>query len=164
MPARVLLIDDDTAGLRALSQALEPRLDDVAIDTAQDSHAALDFLRDWEYGVVVSDIRMPGMDGLALLNQVRERWPDVPVILMTAMGWSPEAQALHDGAFAFLEKPIEVERLVALIQAATAKAELRNRVKDANRQSIHHLDLEASRLDLGVDPSLKLKRQDPPKP
>jgi DNA-binding NtrC family response regulator len=85
MPARVLLIDDDTAGLRALSQALEPRLDDVAIDTAQDSHAALDFLRDWEYGVVVSDIRMPGMDGLALLNQVRERWPDVPVILMTAM-------------------------------------------------------------------------------
>jgi DNA-binding NtrC family response regulator len=150
MPARILLIDDDTAGLLALSQALESRLDDVAIDRAQDSHAALDFLRDWDYGVVISDIRMPGMDGLALLNQVRERWPDVPVILMTAMGWSPEAQALHDGAFAFLEKPIDVERLVALIQAAQAKTELRSRVNEANRQSMYRLD----------DPSLKR----PPKP
>jgi DNA-binding NtrC family response regulator len=153
MPARILLIDDDTAGLRALSEALRNRLDDVTVDTARDSHAALDFLRDWEYSVVISDIRMPGMDGLALLNQVRERWPDVPVILMTAMGWSPEAQALHDGAFAFLEKPVDVERLLSLIQVTRAKAELRNRVNAANRASLSQL--------YGVDdPSLKR----PPKP
>jgi DNA-binding NtrC family response regulator len=162
MPARILLIDDDEATLLALSHALEPRLEDVAIDTAPDSHAALDFLRDWEYGVVVSDIRMPGMDGLALLNQVQERWPLVPVILMTAMGWSPEAQALHDGAFAFLEKPIDVERLVALIQTARARTEMRSRVQEANRTSIFHLEHEAARLNPNVDPSLKLKRQDPP--
>ena len=153
MPARILIIDDDTAGLRALSEALRNRLDDATVDTAPDSHAALDFLRDWEFDVVISDIRMPGMDGLALLNQVRERWPNVPVILMTAMGWSPEAQALHDGAFAFLEKPIDVARLVSLIQAARAKAMLRTRVKDANRASLSQV--------YGVDdPSLKR----PPKP
>ena len=148
MPTRLLLIDDDAAGLRALSDALAHRLEDTTIDTARDSHAALDFLRDWEYGLVVSDIRMPGMDGVALLNQVRERWPNVPVILMTAMGWSREAQAMHDGAFAFLEKPIDVERLVSLIDAAKSKTELRSRVKDANRQSMSNL--------YGLDePSLK---------
>jgi two-component system, sensor histidine kinase and response regulator len=139
MPARVLLIDDDRAGLDALSEALRSRLDDATVDTACDSHAALDLLREWEYNVVISDIRMPGMDGLALLNQVRERWPDVPVIVMTAMGWSPEAQALYDGAFAFLEKPIDVERLISLIQAARAKAELRKRVNVANRASLAQL-------------------------
>jgi two-component system response regulator GlrR len=153
MPARLLLIDDDAAGLRALSEALRTRLNDVTVDTAHDSHAALDFLRDWEYHVVISDIRMAGMDGLALLNQVRERWPDVPVILMTAMGWSPEAQALHDGAFAFMEKPLDVDRLISLIQAATEKAELRKRVSAANRASLSYL--------YGMDdPSLKR----PPKP
>jgi DNA-binding NtrC family response regulator len=152
MPARILLIDDDAAGLGALSEALRNRLDDVTVDTALESHAALDFLRDWEYSVVISDIWMPGMDGLALLNQVRERWPDVPVILMTAMGWSPEAQALHDGAFAFLEKPLDVARLVPLIQAARAKIELRNRVNAANRASLSHLHGSD-------DPSLKIPRK-----
>jgi DNA-binding NtrC family response regulator len=170
MPARILLVDDDVASLQALFDALVNRLDDVAVDTARDSHVALDFLRNWQYAAVITDIRMPGMDGLALLNQVRERWPEVPVILMTAMGWSTEAQALYDGAFAFIEKPLDVERLAALIQAAAAKAELRSRVQEANRTSIFHLDLEAGRLGLNVDPSLKLnpspklKRKRPPKP
>jgi DNA-binding NtrC family response regulator len=158
MPARILLIDDDAATLRALFEALGTRLPDIAVDTARESHVALDFLRGWQYAVVISDIRMPGMDGLALLNQIRERWPEVPVILMTAMGWSQEAQALYDGAFAFLEKPLDVERLASLIQAAKAKAELRSRVKDANRTSVSRFDLEGSGLDL--DPSLKR----PPKP
>jgi DNA-binding NtrC family response regulator len=153
MPARILLIDDDEATLRALFEALANLLADVTVDTAPDAYDALDFLRGWQYAVVISDIRMPGMDGLALLNQVRERWPEVPVILMTATGWSHEAQALYDGAFAFLEKPLDVDRLVALIQAATAKAELRGRLKQANRASVRQLSLEAARLDF--DPLLK---------
>jgi two-component system, sensor histidine kinase and response regulator len=111
MPSRILLIDDDEATLRALFEALSNLLADVTVDTALDAYDALDFLRGWQYAAVISDIRMPGMDGLALLNQVRERWPEVPVILMTAAGWSHEAQALYDGAFAFLEKPLDVVRL-----------------------------------------------------
>jgi DNA-binding NtrC family response regulator len=139
MLARILVIDDDAAGLSALSDALRRRLIGVAVDAARDSLAALDLLRDWQYDALISDIRMPGMSGLAMLNQVRERWPDVPVILMTAAGWSAEAQALHDGAFAFLEKPVDVERLISLIQAACAKAQMKRRVRAANRRSMSRL-------------------------
>jgi DNA-binding NtrC family response regulator len=157
MPSRVLLIDDDPSGLLALSEVLARRIDAVLIETALDVHAALDMLREKEYHVIISDVRMDGLDGLALLNQVRERWPEVSVILITAGGRDREADAFRHGAYAFMEKPIDVEQMLATIKNAIERTQLLLGVRNANRHSQLHLDLQASRMDLGFDPTVKKK-------
>jgi two-component system response regulator GlrR len=154
MPTRLLLIDDEPSGLLALSEALRLRLNDTVIDTATNARQALSLLRDFEYHIVVSDVRMAGLDGLALLNQVRERWPSTPVVLMTAAGCGREAEALISGAFAFIEKPIDLDRFVPILRVAMTKSLLEQRVREANRRSRDHLELEAQRLDLDIDPTL----------
>jgi two-component system response regulator GlrR len=139
MPSRMLLIDDDQSGLKALSEALPPRLPETVIDTALDTHAALAFLRAYDYHVVVSDLRMAGLDGLALLNQVRERWPETQVVLVTATGRDREAEALRSGAFALIEKPVDLDHLVSVLQAAMDRKDLHRRVRQANRFSLSKL-------------------------
>jgi DNA-binding NtrC family response regulator len=111
---------------------------------------ALSLLREFDYHVVVSDIRMAGLDGLALLNQVRERWPDTPVILMTAAAADREAEALISGAFAFIEKPVDLQRLLPILRVAMAKSHMQQRVREANRQS--QLSFETKQLKLDIDP------------
>jgi two-component system response regulator GlrR len=154
MPTRLLLIDDEPAGLLALTEALRGHLPETVVDTAASTRAALSHLRDFQYHVVVSDVRMAGLDGLALLNQVRERWPTTPVILMTAGGSGREAEALVSGAFAFIEKPIDLERLLPIVRVAMERSLMQQRVREANRRSQNHLELEAQRLDLDIDPSM----------
>jgi DNA-binding NtrC family response regulator len=78
---------------------------------------------------------MAGMDGPALLNQVRERWPLTPVILMAGRGSNQEGLALCNGAFAFIEKPLNLDRLVSLLNAAISKSDLHLRLREANRES-----------------------------
>lgn len=155
MLARILLIDDEPAGLLALAEMLQRRLGDVLVETALDVHAALDMLRQKDYHVLVSDIRMAGLDGFAALNQVRERWPNVPVILMTAAGRDREQDALRHGAYAFIEKPIDEEQLLPMVTAAIKRSMLAYGVEQANRRSQMHLELEARRMDLGVNPKVK---------
>jgi DNA-binding NtrC family response regulator len=155
MPSRLLLIDDDPAGLLALSEVLSRRFEDILVDNALDVHAALDQLREKEFSVVISDVRMDGLDGLALLNQIRERWPETSVILITAGGREREGEAFRHGAFAFLEKPIDVDKMLATIRAAIERTALLLAVRDANRHSNLHLHLQAGRMEMGVDPSLK---------
>jgi cyclic di-GMP phosphodiesterase len=155
VPNRILIIDDDPAGLLALSEALHRRIADTLVETALDVHAALDQLGQKEFHVVISDIRMVGLDGLALLNQVRERWPEVSVILMTAGGPDRAVESLRHGAFAFIQKPVDLDGLLPIVQAAIQRTVLVSRVRDANRDSQQHSTLEAGRMDLGFDPRLK---------
>jgi two-component system response regulator GlrR len=157
MPTRLLVIDDEPTGLLALSEALRHHLGETVVDTAVSTRAALSLLREYDYHVVVSDIRMAGLDGLALLNQVRERWPHTPVILMTAAAADREAEALVSGAFAFIEKPVDLERLLPILRVAMARSHMQQRVREANRQSRTHMDLEAKRLDLDLDADPQLK-------
>lgn len=107
---RVVLIDDDDDIRASVSQSLELTGYDVTALGRADR--ALDLLgRDFD-GVVVSDIRMPRMDGLALLAAVQGRDADIPVLLITGHGDVALAvQALGDGAYDFIEKPFARERL-----------------------------------------------------
>jgi two-component system response regulator GlrR len=156
MPSRILIIDDDPAGLFALAEALVRRMDEtIIVETALNTHAALDLLRNKEFQVIISDVRMEGLDGLALLNQVRERWPDISVILITGEGRDREAHALRHGAFAFVEKPLDVDRLLPTIKSAIERTFLACRVRKFNRHSHLHLSLEAGRMDLSYDPTAK---------
>jgi DNA-binding NtrC family response regulator len=160
--ARLLLIDDDPAGLLALAEMIQRRLSDVTVDTTLDVHAALDLLRQKDYHVIVSDIRMAGLDGLAALNQVRERWPQVHVILMTAGGREREQEAAREGAYAFIQKPINQDELLPMLVDAIERSVLLYRVDQANRRSRMHLEFEAGRMDLGVDPTLEKGPRRPP--
>ena len=72
---RVLIVDDDLALLQALSEALRLRVDEVTVDTADSGAAALDRIAARDYDAIVTDIKMPGMDGLALLAEIRARRP-----------------------------------------------------------------------------------------
>lgn len=117
MSDRVLLVDDDRAVRDALGQTLDlagltPVLAASYIE-AKD-HIALDFP-----GVVVSDIRMPGKDGFALLDHARKVDPDLPVILLTGQGDVPMAvRGMTGGAFDFLEKPCGSADFLAVVRKA----------------------------------------------
>ncbi len=117
MIARVLLVDDDAAVREALGQTLEladlkPTLVGSFIE-AKD-HIATDF-----EGVIVSDIRMPGKDGFALLEHSQRVDPDLPVILLTGEGDIPMAvKGISSGAFGFLEKPCAPKDLLAVVEKA----------------------------------------------
>lgn len=120
--AKVLLVDDDEALRNAVTQGLALRGFDVAaFDNAPAALKAL--TRDFE-GVVVSDVRMPGMDGLALFQRVQMIDPDIPVLLITGHGDVAMAvAALQDGVYDFVSKPFPMERLsVALSRALEKRA------------------------------------------
>ncbi len=117
MNARVLLVEDDPPVREALAQTLE--LAGIAVTPAGSFVVAKDHVSDAFEGVIVSDIRMPGKDGMALLEFVQKTDPDLPVILLTGEGDIPMAvKALGNGAFDFLEKPCPTEQLVATVQRA----------------------------------------------
>jgi two-component system C4-dicarboxylate transport response regulator DctD len=114
---QVLLIDDDPHLRQALSQTLD--LAGLKVSTLADAHGvAARIERDWP-GVVVSDIRMPGIDGLQLLQQLQEQDPELPVLLITGHGDVPLAvQAMRAGAYDFLEKPFASDDLLDSVRRA----------------------------------------------
>ena len=78
----VLIVDDELAVLQALPRALRLRMDGVTVDTAESAGVALDRIAARDYDAIVADIRMPGMDGLALLAEIRTRRPDTPTLMI----------------------------------------------------------------------------------
>jgi two-component system sensor histidine kinase/response regulator len=116
---RVLIVDDDAALLEALPEALRLRLDPIAVDTCDSGAAALERIESRDYDAIVSDIKMPGMDGLALLAQIRERRPDTPTLLITGHGEDDlAAKALEGGAYDYISKPIDRDQFVESLQRA----------------------------------------------
>ncbi|TFF36607.1 sigma-54 dependent transcriptional regulator [Pseudomonas sp. RIT623] len=117
--AQVILVDDDPHLRQALSQTLDlAGLKVVALAEAQGLAARIE--QDWP-GVVVSDIRMPGIDGLQLLEQLHARDNELPVLLITGHGDVPLAvQAMRAGAYDFLEKPFASDALLDSVRRALA--------------------------------------------
>jgi two-component system response regulator FlrC len=112
--ATVLIVEDDPALREALSDTLE--LAGYPICVADEGGAALDLLQQQSVGMVISDVQMQPMDGHSLLRKIRERYPELPVLLMTAYGTIEKAvKAIHDGAVDYLAKPFEAEVLVSKV-------------------------------------------------
>jgi DNA-binding NtrC family response regulator len=128
---RVLVVDDDPALLQALPEALRLRMSGVTVDTADSAAAALDRIAGRDYDAIVTDIKMPGMDGLALLTEIRTRRPDTPILIITGHGEHTLAiQALRGGAYDFIHKPIDRDQIVGSLHRAIAAHALTRRVKD----------------------------------
>ena len=115
--ARVLIVDDDPNILEVLQTRLEAS--GFAVRTARGGEEALATHRETPADAIITDLRMPGVDGLELLHRLREFDREVPVILLTAHGSIPEAvRAMRDGAYDFLVKPYSGGDLVALLRRA----------------------------------------------
>jgi DNA-binding NtrC family response regulator len=127
----ILVVDDDLALLEALPAALRLRMSGVTVDTADSGAAALDRVASQEYDAIVTDIKMPGMDGLALLSEIRARRPDTPILMITGHGeYDLAVRALRGGAYDFIQKPINREQVVASLHEAIRAHALHRRTKD----------------------------------
>ena len=115
--SRILLVDDDISLLKLMGMRLRSR--GYEVDTADSAEGALDRLRQQRADLVLSDLRMGGMDGLALFERIQAQWLGLPVIIMTAHGTIPDAiQATRFGVFSFLTKPVNKDELFATIEHA----------------------------------------------
>ncbi|CAM4081579.1 sigma-54 dependent transcriptional regulator [Vreelandella rituensis] len=119
----VMIIDDEPHLRITASQTLE--LAGYATHCYESAESALSQLSPDFPGVVVSDIRMPGMDGMALLRELRQRDPTLPIILITGHGdISTAVEAMREGAWDFLEKPFAGDQLVEVVRRGVEKRQL----------------------------------------
>ncbi len=126
---RILIVDDE----RSMIEFLEYMLDKEGyqVTGCLDPEGALALLREGEgFDLVISDIKMPGMDGLELLKAARNRDPDTPFIFITAYASSETAiEALKLGAFDYITKPFEIEKLKSLVMHALTARDLKRQVQ-----------------------------------
>jgi two-component system, NtrC family, response regulator GlrR len=115
--ARILVVDQDPALRRLMRVRLGAA--DYQVETADGARAALTACARWRPHLVITALRMAPMDGLGLLSELKSRWPQLSVIILTAHGTIPEAVAATQcGAFGFLVKPIEKAELLGQVQRA----------------------------------------------
>jgi DNA-binding NtrC family response regulator len=123
-PIRVLIADDEVDYAHSIARVLRRRGFSVTI--AHDGREALDRLAESAFDVILLDLRMPGMDGLATLAALRERDARTPVLLVSGQADLPSVTAaLQSGAADFLAKPCAVEDLVAAIENTAERHALR---------------------------------------
>src|SRR5207237_2485594 len=116
-PAHVLIVDDDCALLEALPETVRLRMSGVAVHTVDSAAAALDRIAIHDYDAIVTDIKMPGMDGLALLAEIRRHRPETPTLMITGHCENElVVRALRGGAYDFIQKPIDRDYFVASLQ------------------------------------------------
>lgn len=116
---KILLIDDDRTFLNAMTALIMTVRIDIAVDTALCAEAGLLLIGITDYDAVLSDVRMPGLDGLRLVRECKRLRPSTSVVLVTGYGdQDVEAKALHLGAYAFIHKPVQPDVLLSLIDRA----------------------------------------------
>lgn len=135
----ILIVDDDPALLQALPQAISLRLGQAHVDTVDSAQEALRCIQEHDYDAIISDIKMPGMDGLMLLAKIQEIRPDTPTLLVTGHGEQDlTVQALRGGAYDFIQKPVERDYFVVAIKRAIQTRQLRRQVAEQQHALEHH--------------------------
>lgn len=118
---QALIVEDEGLLLDSLEKSLR-RIEWLRISKAQTAELALGQIALDPPDVVITDVRMPGMGGLELLDQIRSLRPDVPVVVMTAYGVHLQREAMRRGATCFLEKPFRMSELRGVLQLLFASA------------------------------------------
>ncbi len=114
---RVLLVDDETEFVQAMAERLKMR--DLDANTVYDGEQALSFVGGQEPDVMVLDLKMPGIDGMEVLRQVKKSYPKLQVIILTGHGTEKdEEEARRLGAFDYLEKPVSLDVLIKKMKQA----------------------------------------------
>jgi DNA-binding NtrC family response regulator len=128
-PSRILIVEDDAVSRKNLCRLLQK--DGFEVSGVDGGRQALDRLSSASHDLVVTDLVMAQMDGLKLITEIKSRFPEVEVILITGYASIPTAiEAIKKGAFHYLEKPFRPEEVVHLVRQAVEKKRLRDRVRE----------------------------------
>ncbi len=149
MHSRLLVVDDDPVLVQVLREVLSRRFPDAQVETCTSSKESLERIERTDYDVILSDVRMPGVDGMALLKRAHELRPDTPILLLTGMGdYELAVQALRGGAFDFIAKPVDSDylatsiaralRLREIVEERTAGLRAANKAKDEFLATLSH--------------------------
>jgi two-component system response regulator CpxR len=121
LPSKVLFVDDEKEFVQTVSERLISR--DVGTYGVYDGEAALELINEDQPDVMVLDLKMPGLHGVEVLRRTKELAPEVEVIILTGHGTMDDMQQCMElGAFAYMNKPVDIEELSATIKAASEKA------------------------------------------
>ncbi|HPO30498.1 MAG TPA: sigma-54 dependent transcriptional regulator, partial [Candidatus Hydrogenedentes bacterium] len=125
----ILIVEDDRVQREILADIL--RDDGHQTMEAADAESALEILKTQDVSLLLTDLKLPGMDGIDLLRETRRLNPDIEVIIMTAHGTVKTAvSAMREGAADYLEKPFDKDELCLVVDRALEKAELRRQNRD----------------------------------
>ena len=123
MTHRILIVDDDPLIRRQLEDLYRERKYEV--DSCPGADDALLLLEDYEYSLAVLDLKIPGTDGISLTKQIRERWPDLDVIIVTGYASIKGAvEAIRHGASDYITKPFEREEILLATEKVLEKRRL----------------------------------------
>jgi DNA-binding NtrC family response regulator len=126
MSAHILVADDDEVSCQVVAETLEA--EGFRVEQVTSGDAALSSLREEDHDLLIIDVRMPGKSGLEVTRIVHERYPSLPIIVMTAFGSIETAvEAIHEGAFDFISKPMNFEELKKTVARALGQRRLQQR-------------------------------------
>ncbi len=133
MEKKILIVDDEFNSRTLLAQLFQE--DGYSADTAENGKTALEALKSTPVDILITDIRMPVMDGIELFHRVKEIYPHMPVILFTAYGTIEAAvNALKEGVFHYLEKPVNFDLLKHTVQQALGIQDLEKEIINLRKQ------------------------------
>ncbi len=151
--ARVLVVDDEPSARSGLEKLLQQ--DGYLVETAADGPAALDIAARWPPDVVVTDLKMPGMDGVELLGKLREQDADLPVVVVTAFGDVGSAvEAMRAGADDYLTKPVDFDALLLALERALERRRLKTE-SEALKREVRERDGDGLEGLLGASPAMQ---------
>ncbi len=131
--SRILVIDDERSIRNTLKDILE--YEKYEVDLAEDGIKALDKTKAGSYDVILCDIKMPGMDGIEVLEKFQELIPDTPVVMISGHGNIDTAvESIKKGAFDYIEKPLDLNRLLITIRNAMDKSNLVSETKSLKKK------------------------------
>ncbi len=133
--ANILLVDDELNSLRVLSAILREALYNVYQADAVDM--AKEIVSGERIDAVITDLKMPGKDGMYFFNYLHSKYPDIPVIFLTAFGTVDSAvTAMKEGAFFYFIKPPDFDKLKSILAKAVEQRKLKNEIAEATPQGI----------------------------
>jgi len=118
-PIRALIVDDEGQFVEAIVERLQLRGFDA--DGVTNGQEAVEMLSHRPpYDVVLLDVKMPGLGGLGVIKQIKEKWPRLQVVLLTGHGSEQDAEeGMQLGAFKYVMKPVNIESLIGILRAAS---------------------------------------------
>jgi two-component system, NtrC family, response regulator HydG len=150
---RILVVDDEATARNGLAKLLQQ--EGYQVDVAADGVEALASISDNAPGLVITDLKMPNMDGMALLKQLHERGIEVPTIVATAFDEvSTAVAAMRAGAEDYLTKPVDFDALLLLVERTLAREEIKSEAENLRRQ-LRARDKEGLETLLGTSPAMQ---------
>ncbi len=152
MLSRILIADDDEVSCQLFAETLED--EGYGVEKVTSGEQALKRLADGAYDLLIVDVRMPGTSGLEVTRIVHEKFPVLPVIVMTAFGSIETAvEAIHEGAFDFISKPMNLAELRKTVEKALAQRSLQRRADKSIPESVEPSRQQLTRI-IGKTPAM----------